>query len=304
MAKKLLIGLITSVLLLSFVLKAQAAEKTIGVIMSSDIPYYRAIHKSFTGELNSKGIKAEVVLQTPAPDSMAWVNAARKFGAIGADVIVTYGAPATIAAASETSNIPVIFAGVYDLGSLGVKGGKVTGITSKVSIAGLLKNLKSITNFSTLGVIYNSSEKDTVKVADEVERLGGQFSFKATKITIKGPGDISKIKGVDAILITSCVAMDSVGEIVSVARIQKIPTSALIGGGEERGIVLTLSADPVEQGREAADIVERIIKGESPTAIPVEGPKKIQLIVNLKEATALGLKVPFDILSAATRVIK
>ncbi len=292
-------------LLLSItVLKSQAAEKTVGVLMSSNIPYYRAIHQTFTGELNSKGVKAEVVLQSPASEAMAWVNAARKLGAVGADIIVTYGSPAAQAAISETSNIPVIFAGIYDFGSLGMKGGKVTGITSKVSIAGLLKNLKGINNFSTLGVIYNSSEKDTVKEADEADRLQGQFSFKATKINVKGRGDLSKIKGVDAILITSCVAMESVDEIVSIARKQKILTAALIGGGEDKGIVLTLSADPAEQGREAADMTARVIKGESPSAISVEHPKKIQLIVNLKEATALGFKVPFDILSSATRVIK
>jgi hypothetical protein len=71
------------------------------------------------------------------------------------------------------------------------------------------------------------------------------------------------------------------------------------GGGEDKGIVLTLSADPAEQGREAADMAARVIKGESPSAISIE-----KLIVNLKEATALGFKVPFDILSSATRVIK
>lgn len=302
----ILISTIIIVLLLSFsVLKAQAAEKTIGVIMSSDIPYYRAIHKAFTGELNSKGIREEIVLQTPAPETMALANAARKFVAIGANVIVTYGAPATQAVFSETSNIPIVFAGVYGREVLGGKREKVTGVTSKVSIAGLLKNLKEINNFSTLGVIYNNSEKETVMEVTEVERLEGQFSFKSVKFNVKGHGNISNIKGVDAILLTtSCVAMTFVDDIISVARKQKIPTATLISGGEERGIVLTLSADPVEQGKEAADIVERILKGESPSTIPVGGPKKIQMIVNLKEATALGLKVPFDILSTATRVIK
>jgi len=305
--KKLTVGIafIALVILFGFVSFGFAKDITVGVIMSGDIPYYKSIHKAFTGELNSKGIKAEIIVQTPAPDTMAWINAARKFGAIGTDVIVTYGTPATQAVISETSNISIVFAGVYDREGLGVKGGKVTGITSKVSIAGLLKNLKEIYNFSTLGIIYNSAEKGTIREAAEVERLEGQFSYKSVKFNVKGHGDISNIKGVDAILLTtSCVAMTYVDDIINVARKQKIPTATLIGGGEERGVVLTLSADPVEQGKEAADIVARIVKGENPSTIPVGGPKKIQMIVNLKEATALGLKVPFDILSAATRVIK
>lgn len=298
------IAFIALVILFGFVSFGFAKDITVGVIMSGDIPYYKSIHKAFTGELNSKGIKAEIIVQTPAPETMAWINAARKFGAIGADVIVTYGAPATIAAVSETSGIPIVFAGVYDREGLGLKS-DVTGITSKASIAGLLKNLKSINSFSTLGIIYNSAEKDTVMEAAEIERLEGQFSFKSAKFNVKGRGDLSKIKNVDAIFITtSCAAMVYVDDIVNIARKQRIPAAALTGGGEEEGIVLTLSADPAEQGKAAANILARIIRGEKPSAIPVESPKKIQLTVNFKEATALGLKVPFDILSSATMVIK
>lgn len=299
-------AIIVILLLLIFtVFKAQAAEKTIGVIMSSDIPYYRTIHKAFTEELALKGIKAEIVVQTPAPETMAWANAARKFGAIGTDVIVTYGSPVTQAVLSETSNIPVIFAGVYDSKALDMKHKKVTGVTSKVSIAGLLKNLKEIYNFSTLGIIYNSAEKNTLREMTDVELLGGQFSFKSIRFNVRERGDISKIKGVDAIIITtSCMAMIHMDEIVRVARKEKIPTAAIIGGAEEKGVVLTLSADPKEQGKGVADILSEIIGGKSPSDIPVEVPKKIQLIVNLKEANALGLKVSFDLLSSATRVIR
>jgi len=93
-------------------------------------------------------------------------------------------------------------------------------------------------------------------------------------------------------------------DIVKIARKQKIPTATLLGGGEERGIILSLYADPEEQGKEAANILASIIKGETPASIPIRSPKKIQLVINLKEATALDIKVPFDILSSATSVIK
>jgi putative ABC transport system substrate-binding protein len=84
----------------------------------------------------------------------------------------------------------------------------------------------------------------------------------------------------------------------------KIPTGTTIAGGEGSGIVLTLSANPQEQGREAARATAKVARGAKPSSIPFEQPKKIDLIINLKEANDMGLKIPFDLLTAATKVIK
>ena len=105
-------------------LEVQAAGETIGVIMAGHIPYYRTIHESFVRGLESKGIKAKVILQTPYPEEMAWINAARKVVAIDTDFIVTYGTPVLKAVLSETSKTPVVFAGVYDVEGLSTRGKK------------------------------------------------------------------------------------------------------------------------------------------------------------------------------------
>jgi putative ABC transport system substrate-binding protein len=60
---------------------------------------------------------------------MSWVNAA-KLVAVGSDVIVSYGAPATLAVMNETSDMPIVFAGVYDPQSVGITG-KIRRISSK-----------------------------------------------------------------------------------------------------------------------------------------------------------------------------
>ena len=285
-----------------------AAEKTIGVIMTGGIPYYKELHKAFTDGLASEGIgpgKATVVLQTPTPEAMSWTNSARKLVAIGSDVIVSYGAPATLSAMNETSEIPIVFAGVYDPQALGISGKNTTGISSKVPVASLLKNFKSISNFSTLGVVYNEAEKDTVLQANEVKQLEANFGFRSIKFNFRKSDDISKITRVDALyLSTGCAAMHCVNNIIGVARKFKIPTATTIGGGESSGVVLTISANPSEQGREAAERVAKILKGSKPASIPVENPKKIDMVINMREATELGLKIPFDLLSAATKVIK
>jgi putative ABC transport system substrate-binding protein len=287
---------------------ASAAQKTLGIIMTGNIPYYKDVHKSFTETLAAEGFgpgSIETVVQTPSPEPMSWTNAARKLVTIGSNIIVSYGAPATIFAMNETSDVPIVFAGVYDPQAVGVTGKNATGVSSKVSVASILKNLKSITNFSTLGVVYNDSEKDTVVQANDVKQLEAAYGFRSTRFNIKKASDSPKIANVDALLLTTgCAAMHCVSNIIGIARKGKVPTAATIAGGETSGVILTIAADPHEQGREAARMVAKILRGAKPSSIPIEQPKKIDVIINLREATEMGLKVPFDLLTSATKVIR
>ena len=296
------------VLFLLFGFPVSAAEKTIGVLMTGNTPYYKDIHKAFTETMPLEGLgpgNVTIVLQSPSPEPMSWTNAARKLVAVGVDVIVSYGAPATLSVLHETSDIPVIFAGVYDPQAVGISGKNATGISSKVPVTSLLKSLKSISNFSTLGVVYSDTEKDTLSQVNEVKQLEGGLGFRSVRFNIKRVEDTSKISNVDALFLsTSCAAMYCVNNIVGLARKAKIPTATTIGGGENSGIILTIAANPHEQGHEAARLAARVIKGIKPSSLPVEQPKKIDMIINLKEANDMGLKVPFDLLTSATKVIK
>jgi putative ABC transport system substrate-binding protein len=76
------------------------------------------------------------------------------------------------------------------------------------------------------------------------------------------------------------------------------------GGTAERGVILSLSPSPTEQGEAAARFAARLLRGDNPSSIPPEVPKLVELVLNLKEANALGMKVPMDLITDATRVIK
>lgn len=303
-------AVLAAVLMFSMLLSGQAfaAEKMIGVIMTGNIPYYREIEKTFAQTLKGEGLgpgKVQLVVQSPAPESMSWTNAARKLVAIGSDVIVSYGAPATIAVLNETSDIPVIFAGVFDPQAVGIVGQNVTGISSKVPLTSLIRNFKSIDNFKRLGIVFNNSEKDTVVQAKAVEALETSFGFHSVRFDIRKEQDVGRISHVDGLfLTTSCAAMVCINNIMGLARREKLPTASTIGGEGNNGVILTIAANPYEQGREAARLTEKVIRGARPSSIPFESPKKIDMIINLKEAASMGLKIPFDLLTAATKVIK
>lgn len=182
--------------------KLLASEKKIGIIMTGDIPYYKEIHKTFMETLSTKGYgpgKIEIILQTPAPAYVPWSNAAKKLVAYEMDVIVTYGTPATISVLKETSSIPVVFAGVYEPEVFNIRGKNVTGISSNVPIITAIKYLKSLVPFTRLGIVFNDSELDTVKQADDVKGLETQFGFQSVPFNIKKPEDAFKISGIEAV---------------------------------------------------------------------------------------------------------
>ena len=82
-----------------------ADKKLIAAVLTSDINRYRDAHRAFVRTLAQKGYDpgtVDIILQTPNPDPISWANTVRKFEALGADIIVTYGAPITLTAMRET----------------------------------------------------------------------------------------------------------------------------------------------------------------------------------------------------------
>jgi putative ABC transport system substrate-binding protein len=285
-----------------------AHAKTVGIIMTGDIPYYQTVHQTLLNEMSAyfSEQNIEVITQKPLPNPMSWTNAARKLKALEADVIVAYGLPATLATMKETSKTPIVFAGVYSPETMNVGGGNVTGISSTLSLRSVLRKLKSITNLSQIGIVFNKTEKDSIIQAREVKKYEKKIGFKTVLLNISSKLDSEKIAGLDALILTSCSAgmcKPHLPKIVEEARKHKVPTVALLSGAESM-VLLTFSAAAQEQGQKAAGMLRKILQGENPDKIPVQNPEQLELIVNLKEAQTMGIEVPAEVLDSATRVIE
>ena len=109
-----------------------------------------------------------------------------------------------------------------------------------------------------------------------------------------------------AVILTACSAgmcVPHLPQIVQKANELKIPTAAMLKGAEDL-VVLTISASPQEQGKNVADMARKVLGGMKPRDIPPRDPEQIDIIVNLKLAKSMGLVVPADLISEATRLIE
>jgi putative ABC transport system substrate-binding protein len=92
--------------------------------------------------------------------------------------------------------------------------------------------------------------------------------------------------------------------IANLAATRRLPTCVWVRECAEAGALLSYGTDQRAIARRTAAYVARILKGEKPAEIPVEQPTRFELTINLKTAKALGLTVPFSLLTRADHVIE
>ena len=92
--------------------------------------------------------------------------------------------------------------------------------------------------------------------------------------------------------------------IIALAKKNKLPTVYFAHYFVTDGGLISYGTDLVDQFRQAASHVDRILRGEVPADLPVQAPTNFELAINLKTANALGLTIPATILSRAEEVIE
>lgn len=299
--KRIILGLFL-IFLLS---PSWAGAEVVGALMpTKNVPYFTAVHEAMVKELASLGVTPEVVLQKPAPSEMAWKNATRKLTMLGAKVIVAYGSETALVIIKENADVPVVYAAAYAPEKCGITG-KVTGMGTTIPMDGLIDSLKKISNFSKLGILYSSDEIGSVKQMEAAEAIVLARGAKVIRIDTKGSENYD-LGGADAVLFTSSASInqtENLEAILSKTRAKKMATASVFCASCQNGVLISLSANPVQQGKGAARMVAEILKGKSPKDIPPDNAPEVETTVNLREAKDLGFSIPFELLGTA-KVVK
>lgn len=220
----------------------------------------------------------------------------------------------------EAGPIPMVFVQVSDPVRLGLvrsiarPGGNVTGIANLRAelTAKRLELFKEIVpSLRRVLVIYDSREKeerDSVAVArTTASQLRLTLLERPISATPEMEPGLAELRGGghDGILIVQAgTNLNIPGRSLEVATSDRIPTMYPASFWSKVGALVSYGPDQYTQGHQAARLAHKILTGTPPREIPVELPARIELIVNLKTAKQLGLKIAPSILLRADRVVE
>lgn len=242
---------------------------------------------------------------------------ARQFVGEGPDVIVPISTPSAQAVVAATKDIPVIFTAVTD--PVGAKlvadpkkpGGNVTGVTDLSPIRKHLELIQEITpNVKRIGVPHNPGEANSLSLLKLLKAEAGPLGLEIVEAPATRSSDVlgaaqSLIGKADAMYIpTDNTIVSALEAVIRVGTENKIPVYAADTDSVPRGAMAALGFNYYDVGRQTGKIVLRVLKGEKPDDIPVEGIEKTELFVNVSAAERMGVTVPKAVLDRAKEVVK
>jgi putative ABC transport system substrate-binding protein len=235
----------------------------------------------------------------------------------GVDLFFVSSTPGALAVQNATMNtaIPVVFCPVNDpvasgiVASLEYPGGNITGIKLPFGEKERFEWLKKIIpSAKRILLPYTPGDKSS-----EFSRLEAYYAAEESGITlveepVAGKGVLADVLGrhrtdVDAIFLPRDSSIESyIAQFVDFADKNRLPLSTPSLQQVEMGALFTYGFVHADMGRQAARIVNEILKGSKPSSLPVETAKN-HLVINLDTAKKIGLTLPDTLLSKADRVI-
>jgi putative ABC transport system substrate-binding protein len=251
--------------------------------------------------------------------SERYAEIAAEFGRLKVGVIVTGGTEAVVAAKQVTSVIPIVFGTAGDpvatglVASLARPGGNVTGLSNQsADLPGkrleILREL--VPGLHRLAILANVGSLIGVLEMGEVQAAARTFGLEVATLEIRRAEDIAlafeRLKGhADALyVVTDPLAITNRVRINTLALAARLPTMHGIRDYIDAGGLMSYGTNIPNLFRRAADYVDKILRGTKPGDIPVEQPTQFELIINLKTAKALGLRVPPSLLARADEGIE
>jgi putative tryptophan/tyrosine transport system substrate-binding protein len=253
-------------------------------------------------------------------DATRMQRGAEELVALRPDLILSTSSPTTALLLKQTRTIPVVFTNIVDpvgqgfVASLSRPGGNATGLINlEPSMAGkwveLLK--EAVPHLSRVVVPFNPAATPYADLYLEY--------FKATAVSIGIEvivAPVNDLATLDAFVaqvhdaktgvipVPSGFVTGHISEIAAMMSRHNLPSVYFNRALAEAGGLLSYGNDITDNYRKAATFVDRILKGEKPSDLPIQFPTKFELVINLKTAKALGLTIPPRVLAIADEVIE
>jgi ABC-type uncharacterized transport system substrate-binding protein len=307
--------------------RAQKRVRRIGVLLPFDNesdPQVRQLWPVFTQRLRDlgwvEGGNIQFDLHFTGQDEGRINSGAVQLAASAPDLIVVWSNPAAAAMKRATRTIPVVFAQVSDpvgegvVDNLAHPGGNITGFQNfEVAIGGKwLQLLKEIApGVRRVAVVYNQNIAANVAFLHAAEAGSASLDIRIIAIDLREAGtmedaltEFAQEPNGGLIVAPNPLNTKSPELLPKLARRLRLPAIYPFRAFVVNGGLMSYGFDTIEQQQGVATYVDRVLKGEKPTDLPVQAPTKYQLSINLKAAQALGLAVSLQLQQRADELIE
>src|SRR5882724_11115824 len=299
-----------------------AKQPVIGFLVAGTQASHGAWVAAFAQRLSELGWTAgrniKIEYRWAAGDIRQMTEFATEFVQEKVDVIVT-SAYGVVAAKQATSTIPIVFAAYGDavsngvVGSLARPGGNVTGLSiqpRELSSKRLELLRDIIPNVHRLAALVNTNYSGVAQEVIGIRTASAALNIEANILEIQTADDIEAALATltgqtDALYVYSEPLTNSNRhQIIRAATTAKIPTIFGFREFVDAGGLISYGPDFTDLFKRAAEFADKILRGAPPADMPVQQPVKFDLIINLKAAKALGLKISETVLTRADEVIE
>lgn len=236
------------------------------------------------------------------------------------DVIIAALVIDALAAKNATTAIPIVVASAGDpielklVDSLARPGGNVTGL-SQMSFELVGKRLEllkeTVPKLSRVAVLWNPQNPVSTLNWKEIQLPARQLGVRLHSLEVSSAADFDKAfedatkgrAGALAVMPAPLFA-GNFKRIADLAAKSRLPSIFQFSEFVDAGGLLAYGPDRSDMFRRAATYVDRILKGAKPSDLPMEQPTKFDLVINMKTAKSLGIKIPNSILVQATKIIE
>jgi len=236
------------------------------------------------------------------------------------DVIIAPSSIYTDAAKRATAKIPIVFMSHADpLGSghisaLGRPGGNITGLSlmmTETNVKGLQIFKEAIPGLTRIAVVWDPATPSHTPGLKAVEAAGPSLGLAVQSVAVRSATEyasaftvIVRERSNGVLVLSTPFFIADAKRLAELAATHKLPTlfgpkhHVTVGG------FMSYSPDRVDLWRRGAVYVDQILRGANPAELPVQQPTKFELVINLKTAKALGVKIPSSVLLRADEVIE
>ncbi|MCK9419027.1 MAG: cache domain-containing protein [Nitrospirae bacterium] len=297
----------------------EAQVKKIGVLIMFEESRYHEALQGMREQLDREGFgepATTFIMENAMGSRVKAADLIRKFAEARVDLILTLGTVGTLAVTKEIKDIPVVFSVVYDPVDAGIarklesSGNNTTGTTTHVPMSVLLQKLKEFAPVKKLAVLYTPGEKNSEAQLKELQKLQTNSPMKIVAVPLTRKEEVAEIMmevvhTADAIYLTgSSIIGSTTPIIVDMANKAKVVTITHLEDMVDKGVLMGVCANSYSEGLLAGAKAAKILQGAAPSSIPIELPKKIDVIFNLKSAQAGQFQVPSNFMKNVTRTVE